>query len=166
MEENVIEKKPKKTVKIVATTILVIFLIFIFIQIESEISTLKQDVWDLKNKVYELTISSLDTAPTVSLTSETVHKIDDKFSIFVDEVETHLSGINIKGKIINTSSVTYENTKFDITVAEQTKELHIIKQIKPGYGREFEFYIPNVPVEKSEYAKIKYAGSMVIWHKH
>lgn len=187
MEEKILEKKPKKHLKTIS--ILVLFGLFIFLSfqirgLKQEIPALKRTIFDLsfaeeavrlvkldinelKEEVTDLRIKMFFGKPAlISLTSESYQKINESFTVFIDEVEPHLTGIKIKGGIINTSGVAHENIKFDVTVAEQTKELNILKRINSGYSRNFELFIPNVPVEKSEYATIKFVNSVMAWYQH
>ena len=164
MEEKIMERKPKKHLKTISILVLFGLLIFLFFQIKGEVAVLRQDVNDLKIKLLDITI--FGKPALIDLTSQKAQKIDDKFTIFIDEVEPHLTGIKIKGGTINTSGIAHKNIKFSVTVAEQTKELHILEEIKSGYSRNFELYVPNVPIEKSKYAKIKYNSSLMAWFEH
>jgi len=175
----------KQKIKKIGIIILVLIIAWIFLRLHGlnktmmffnahqglEIMELKQDLSMLKTKMELLNTKmnriALGNEPaSVDLTSKNVQKINESFTVSIDEVEPHLTGIKIRGEIINTSGLTHRNIKFDVTVAEQTKELHILEEIKSGYSRNFDLYIPDVPIEKSKYAKIEYISFVMRWHSH
>lgn len=167
MEEKTVNRKWEKVKKVLSVlSILVLFSLFVFLFIQ--IQHLRKSVNLLSYKVAEHSLRFVldEMGNEINLTREGCQKINEVFVVDIDEVEPHLTGINIKGKIINTSGVAYQNVKFNVTVAKQTKELNILEKINSGYSRNFKLYIPNVPIEKAEYAEIEYVSSVISWYEH
>ena len=63
--------------------------------------TVKLDLDKLKKDIIDLKIEKIFGEPAfIDLTAERAQEIDSSFTIFIDEVEPHLTGIKIKGGII------------------------------------------------------------------
>jgi len=94
----------------------------------------------------------------IDLTHTAVQPIGEGFNIRVEGVEEHLTGIKIKGQIINGTSLDYKKVKIKISVGKAEQEFYI-NTISSRHGAKFDVYIPDVPVERSELATVE----MVDW---
>lgn len=81
-----------------------------------------------------------DSRARIDLTETSFQNLSDGFKIAVKNVDTHLTGIKIKGSILNTQSVNYENARFTIELASTSKDF-VVNKIPQGYASDFEIYI-------------------------
>lgn len=100
----------------------------------------------------------------VNLTIPAVQKIDKDFMVAKLSTKPHLTGVMVKGTIINGTPLPQENIKFRITILDKSKEFSI-KKLSPGGSRPFEVYIPDVPPDKAQTAKIEHLESTVLYYK-
>ncbi len=127
--------------------------------LKSRIDNLEKEIQDLR---LDMVLGKYEAA-TIDLTDESFQKIDNNFSISVEGIESHLSGMKIKGKILNSSGVTHKNVELSIAVEEGYKSFTIHEEISPGWARDFEVYIPDVPPETRS-AEISNMGSTLSFH--
>ena len=128
-------------------------------KINKQQNTLIQQVNDLAS--YKISKEVLDAwENTVDLTTPNIQNIGRGFMVSKLDIRQHLTGIKLKGRIINSTALTHTNIKFKISIAEQEKEFNINK-ISMGCGTGFNVYIPDVPIEETRYAHIRRTGSMV-----
>lgn len=100
----------------------------------------------------------------VRLDIPAVQKLDKDFMIAKLSVKPHLTGVMVKGVIINGTPLPQENIKFKITILDKSKEFSI-KKLSPGGSKGFEVYIPDVPADKAQTAKIEHLESTVLYYK-
>lgn len=96
----------------------------------------------------------------VDLTSPSIQQIDAEFELAKCDVNTHLNGVKVTGRIINTTSITYVNPNFTITVGE-SENTFWVSRISPGNSTAFSVHIPNVQVESARYGYIVYKSGSV-----
>jgi hypothetical protein len=96
----------------------------------------------------------------VDLSIPTFQVINPNFIAGKFNVIQHLDGIKVNGIILNTKSVGYTDSEFEITVNGQTQGFQI-KNIPSGYATEFNVFIPNVPIDKARWGNIKYIKGQI-----
>jgi hypothetical protein len=153
----------------IAFIVLFLALIFLFLGVNGryrEAEHLRNQIQDIKIDIIKL---KWERKNFVDLTYTGSQSIGEIFSIIVEEVKPHLSGIKIKGEILNNSSVICSNIKFRVnfgeTFTEQERELFILERINPGYSRDFELYIPDVPLE-IRHIEMELISSSISYLKH
>ena len=77
-------------------------------------------------------------------------------------VNPHLTGVKIKGRIINSTALARENIEFEITIAGKTKKFSI-NRISSGNSTGFEVYVPDVPIDKVNIAKFEKISSYALY---
>jgi hypothetical protein len=111
-----------------------------------EIARIKLDIDFRKRGFLDLSVKSLQ-------------ELGDGFWLEKASVEPDMSGIVLKGFIINSTTMNQSSIKFDITIGNKNQEL-IIDRIDPGMSQSFELYVPGVKIEDAGYAKINYVESV------
>lgn len=166
------------TVLFILTLIAITFSIVTFMQIRENIE--KQETYQTLLSLMKSEIDSLNSKQNklewdlffeklknkkgfVDLTSSSIQEIGDGFMVVGLDVKEHLTGIKVYGRMINYTALKHQNIKFKIEVNEQEKDIYI-NQISSGNSTRFVTYIPNVPVEKTNYATIKYQESTVSYY--
>jgi len=96
----------------------------------------------------------------VELTDPSIQTIDAIFLLARSDVNTHLNGVKVTGRIINTSSITYVNPTFKISVGE-SENTFWVSRISPGNSTAFSVHIPNARAESARYGTIKYQSGSV-----
>jgi len=137
--------------------------------ISSRMESLQNQVSDLSNTIYSLKVDILalryaSQKGSVDLTIPAIQDIGDGFMAAHLSVEQHLTGVKVKGRIINSTALDHENIKFRIALAEETKEF-IINRISSGNSTGFAVYIPGVPIDKTRYGTIQYIESGGVYFK-
>lgn len=133
---------------------------------------------ELMEELYEdmiINYKALDKRITNALTDEFETTIDLETTSFqygpkqtlvsIQNVESYLSGLKIKGEILNPLSYTFKDLKLQIEIDNTSNDLYISK-INPGCAAIFEINIPNVSTinRKNWNAKIKYVSSMISYN--
>ncbi|NUM80081.1 hypothetical protein HUU42_04685 [bacterium] len=101
----------------------------------------------------------------IDLTSSSLQDIGDGFLVGNLSLEEHLSGILVRGRIVNSTSLTHTSVTFKIVVARQSKEF-TIQRIASASSSSFEIYLPNVPVAHSNSGRIEYLSSSVSYGQY
>jgi len=96
----------------------------------------------------------------IDFSVSTIQGIDAGFKVAGLNVEKHLTGVKIKGRIINSTALTYKDITFKMIVGEQEKDFYI-KRISSGNSSSFEIYVPDVPIEAARFGEIKRGKSLV-----
>jgi hypothetical protein len=104
---------------------------------------------------------SLAHLPTseIDLTQQGWQELGHGLLITRISVAQHLTGVKVKGKIVNTLSVRQSKVSFSIQIGNSTKNFEIAQEILPGYGAPFEVYVPDVPLSSTNRATIQYQQS-------
>lgn len=105
-----------------------------------------------------------DVYSRIDLTKTSFQSIPKGFEIAIKNVDTHLTGIKIKGEVLNTQSIDYENLNLTIEVGQTDKDFTISK-LKAGYAAEFEVYIPDIPVSQTKTATITYNNGVIKFYR-
>ena len=92
-----------------------------------------------------------------------IQEINNTFLVAELSLEPHLTGIKVKGRIVNSSSLSHENVKFKITVSKQSQEF-TLNRVSPGSSTSFEVYVPDVPIKDTRSGEIEYIESMVSYN--
>lgn len=154
--ENEFEDKMKKQKRFLSLFFAVFVIVcFCFYQAFSAQSK-KIDL--LEQIVYQDVYSRID------LTKTSFQSIPKGFEIAIKNVDAHLTGIKIKGEVLNTQSVDYENLNLTIEVGQTNKDFTINK-LKAGYAAEFEVYIPDIPVSQTKTATVTYNNGVIRFYR-
>jgi hypothetical protein len=124
-------------------------------------SNFKQRLQNLEQTVNKLDIQTfLSEKGLVDFTSSSVQDIGDGYFVVNLDMDRHLTGIKLSGRIINTLSVRRRNCTFEISMGRQEKEF-TINIISPGNSTIFSVYIPDIKPESAHFGKIKSITSTV-----
>ena len=96
----------------------------------------------------------------IDLTQTSFQPCLEQFDIAIKDVNEHLTGIKIKGLMLNKYSVDIEDASFKFLVGRSERTLDI-KEIPAGCAAEFEIYIPDVSVKEANTAYIFDFHSMI-----
>lgn len=133
---------------------------FVYHQHETKLVKLSADLQNLEMRMINVERVTDTLGKKVNLTNPGVQKIDTVFLISKIKVERYLTGVKIRGIMINSSSLEHNDARFRITVATVSREFSI-RKISPGSSRKFVVEVPDVPVEKAVEADIKNLASSV-----
>jgi len=149
--------------------LIVIFIIFclfyynykITISIEDKIRSLRNDVEATQRalSVLNLSIEQIEN-PEIDLTIKSFQPISDGFSISITSVDSHLTGVKVKGKVLNQQSTAVTDTEFSIEIGNTSQNFEI-KRINSGYAANFDVYIPDVNISFTKNAIISWLSSKV-----
>ena len=105
-------------------------------------------------------VSVIENWGDINLTQKTFQNINESFLVSINKVERHLTGIRVYGIMLNKSSINLRDVNFVIEVANQ-RQTFTTNFLIPKMSKEFEVYIPDVPLDNMRNAKITYQGSMI-----
>lgn len=154
--ENEFEHKMKKQKRFLSFFFVVFVIVCFFFYQAFSIQSEKINV--LEQIVYQDVYSRID------LTKTSFQSISKGFEIAIKNVDAHLTGIKIKGEVLNTQSVDYENVNLTIEVGQTDKDFTISK-LKAGYAAEFEVYIPDIPVSQTKTATVTYNNGVIRFYR-
>ena len=133
----------------------------ITISIEEKIRSLRNDVETTQNILSDLNLSIEQIKnPEIDLTIKSFQPISDGFSISIISVDSHLTGVKVKGKILNQQSTAVTDTEFSIEIGNTSQNFEI-KRINGGYAANFDVYIPDVNISYTKNAIISWLSSKV-----
>jgi hypothetical protein len=135
--------------------------------VSQQVDDLRQRIEDYRNEIAktadEIAKIKLDIdyrkRGFLDLSVKSLQELGDGFWLEKVSVEPEMSGIVLKGFIINATPMNQSSIRFDITIGTKNQEL-IIDRIDPGMSRSFELYVPDVKIEDAGYAKINYVESV------
>ena len=136
--------------------VLVIWGIFVTLQL----SSLKKKI-EFSIFYHELIYHS----DQVDTSVETAQKINSPFIISKINVTQHLDGVKIKGAVINTSSVRYNNSEFKIKAGGQERTFYVDHMGSGAQGL-FNVFIPAISPADVRWVTIEYVGGSVVWNKY
>ncbi len=169
-------------VQILLTIVLIVlaggigFSIYLIKEQEKTIKTLSQRLETVEKRLPKIEKIEKDTSSImeelqkqkekglVNLTIPAVQKLDKDFMVAKLSVKPHLTGVMVKGTIINGTPLPQENIKFRLTILDKSKEFSI-KKLSPGGSKAFEVYLPDVPPDKAQTARIEHLESTVLYYK-
>ncbi len=172
----------KGFVQVLLTVIIILlaggigFSIFLLKEQEKTITKLTQRIEAVEKRLPKIEKIEKDTSSImeelqkqkekglVKLTNPAVQKVDRDFMVAKLSVKPHLTGVMIKGTIINATPLPQEDIKFRITILDKSKEFSI-KKLSPGGSKGFEVYVPDVPADKAQTAKIEHLESTVLYYR-
>ena len=96
----------------------------------------------------------------VDLTVKSFQNVGGNFVISIESVDAHLTGITLKGSVLNQNATRCSDVKFSVTVGNSKQELGI-PSIPSGYASKFELYIPDVSTQDTKTASIEYESSNI-----
>jgi hypothetical protein len=140
------------------------------VDMNDRLAYLQSQVADLSAKVEQsaidlggLKFDSLRGKPGyVSLTESSIQDHKTGFLASDIDLEEHLTGYKVKGRIINNQAVRQRSIKFRLTVADQTKEF-VLDQLNPGGSRAFSVYLPDLEAEDIQFGRIEFIESQVAY---
>ena len=155
----------KKWLWIFSVSIAVVFLIEVWLSITLILfssrsnSSIDKRIWEIWDYIYEIE-DNIPTQPIVDFSVSSIQRINSSFLVAGLSLEQHLTGVKVKGEIINSTTLRYDKIKFQIEIANQKKDIYITR-ISPGNSTNFEVYVPDVPIENTRYGTIEYISSLV-----
>lgn len=115
----------------------------------------------LRKAEIDLIIQEYSKEKMVDLSTSDIQDIGNGFSVCKISLEQHLSGVKIRGTIINGTSLNHTMVKFKITVSGQV-QYFTVNRINAGSSGKFTVYIPDIPASDTRWGKIEYDHS-TIW---
>lgn len=97
---------------------------------------------------------------SINITTTSFQKLNDDFSIAIKSVEPHLSGLKLKGLIVNKSSVVHTDLKFKINNYHTEVATLSLNNAMPGQQANFEIYIPDI-TNNTKFLKFLYIESLI-----
>ena len=80
--------------------------------------------------------------------------------VAIDGVEPYLTGLKIKGKILNALAVNRKDLSFKVYIRDKSGDF-FIDIIPSGVAKNFEVYIPDADKD-AEYALFEYENGVII----
>jgi len=96
----------------------------------------------------------------INLTIPGVQRINNDFLVTKLSVEKYLTGVKIRGAIINSTALEQNDAKFRISIGEKLTEF-TVKRIKPGSSTSFVADILDIPFERATHADFDFIASSV-----
>jgi hypothetical protein len=122
--------------------------------LDSSISNLQ---WDYN--LYKLENSK----GAIDFTSTGLQEIGNGFYVVSLSIDQHLTGVMIKGRILNGTSLLHQQAQFNLEIAAQTKDI-TIDSIPPQNAALFEVYVPDVPIDQAHWGKMSYVRSLIHYY--
>ena len=139
----------------------IIALVLVFLGDAKKISDLTARVATLETNSIMTEIRFLQLEQKrVDLTVKSFQNLGGNFGISIESVDPHLTGVTIKGAILNENSTRRTDVKFNITVGKSKQGLSI-PAIPSGYATKFELYVPDVAKEETKTASVEFESSNV-----
>ena len=153
------------------------FFIFIFVfytivsieNINNEIRKLKEEkkeiddtLIDLSNEIGNLILKE-NRMNSIFLHSSGYQEIAEGLYAIIDSVDPHLTGLKIKGEILNTLAVDREGVSFKVHVGDKSGDF-FIDEIPSGVAKKFEVYIPDADKD-AKYAIFEYKSGVVKYYE-
>ena len=126
--------------------------------LETSVSELKKQLTSNEFRLIELERGFVD------FTSSSIQDIGDGFCVAGIDASIHLTGIKIRGRILNTTSVDHRGATFKVRIGRSSNTLTIMR-ISSGNSTGFEVYIPDVAPSDAKFGNIKYKSSTVLYRK-
>jgi hypothetical protein len=115
-------------------------------------------------------IHSIQT-PEVDLSTTSFQNIESNYAVSVKSVSEHLSGILVKGLVLNQNSVAVHDVSFTVVInflfgtngppIVSTARKLSLPEIGPGHAAPFELYIPDVDPKTSRSAVFSFDHASV-----
>ena len=99
----------------------------------------------------------------IDLYSKTMQKIGDGFYITELVTTENVNGIDLSGRLINSTSLNHKNICFKIIINDKSKEFHI-PVVSSGSSTKFHVNVPSKSND-SKTAIVKYLSSSVSFYK-
>ncbi len=131
---------------------------------------------DALNTTLSDVTSKLQQGKYVDLTKDTLQEVGSGFLVTITSVDAHLTGVIVKGRLLNDNSTDRENVKFTIrmgstdlpspsgwtALAFSGQDL-TVQRVSSGYAARFEVYIPDIDPKDTKSAYIEYQDSTAIY---
>lgn len=98
---------------------------------------------------------------SVTFNSKPIQDIGDGFLLGTTTTIDRSGGTDIKGVMINATSVDHSVVKFDVTIGSKDYQFSILEEIKAGGSVDFTWFIPGIPASGVTTGKITYNESLV-----
>ena len=120
-------------------------------------SSLRKSNWDLY--FYKLQ----NEKGAVDFTDAGLQEIGNGFYVLGINLGQHLTGIKVKGRMLNGTSLAHSNAEFNLTIGDQVKDF-TISSIPSQTAVSFNVYIPDVPVDQTHWGQIRYRRSLLNYY--
>lgn len=144
-------------VKAISWIFLVFLLLITFIvavDTSNRVDRLESDVASLKTRVD-------GTDGSVTFNSKNIQDIGEGFLLGVTTTTDRSGGTDIKGVMINATSVDRSVVKFDVKISDKDYQFSILEKIKAGGSVDFTWFVPGVPASGVTEGKITHDESLV-----
>jgi len=149
------------TIVIVLMAVAIGYGIFLLRKQEAKIVTIDSIEQRLKATEASIQVMSQQIRKDkINLTIPGVQRINNDFLVTKLSVEKYLTGVKIRGAIINSTALEQNDAKFRITIADKLTEF-TVKRIKPGSSTAFVADILDVPFDRASHADFDFIASSV-----
>lgn len=161
-QNDTAKKSPRRTALVLSIIALFLSISGIFLWLVT--LTIMPDTDALNNRVnrLEYQLELIEKNP-INLTVPNVQDIDNDYKVTIESVEQHLTGVRVKGRIINSTTLDNEDLSFKIKISNQSQDFYI-NRISAGNSTGFEVYVPNVPIDQTQYGEIIFVESIVFFN--
>lgn len=105
-------------------------------------------------------LQGIDTSHAVDLTETSLQDIGDGFNVGDIALTPHLTGVKVRGRIVNGNAVEHRSATFELTVDEQRKQV-VIQRLRAGGSAAFDVYVPDVAAANTRFGQLKFVSSTV-----
>lgn len=154
-------------VQIVLTIVIVLMAVAvgygIFLLRKQEAKIARIDSMEQRLKAAEASIQVLSQQikkDKINLTIPGVQRINNDFLVTKLSVEKYLTGVKIRGAIINSTALEQNDAKFRITIDDKLTEF-TVKRIKAGSSSPFVADILDIAFESASHANFDFIASSV-----
>lgn len=149
------------------------FFIFIFVfytivsikDINNELRKLKEQNKIIGEALVDISnnLTNLSEKNKILLHLSGYQEMEGGLYVVIDSVDPHLTGLKIKGEILNALAVDREGLSFKVHVGDKSGDF-FIDEIPSGVAKKFEVYIPNADKD-AEYAIFEYKSGVVKYYR-
>ncbi|MBV5327428.1 MAG: hypothetical protein JZU65_07300 [Chlorobium sp.] len=149
VDKQSVDKKSKNHFMTTLVLMLILaqlgFSIFIYVDKEKQITSLKAEIADaskgLSESMEKLADNFIDTLyeiqnPNIDLTAKSYQPFGSGYGILIQEVEVLPNGKRIQGRIVNFDSVTVSEVELTFQIGVDSKDF-VVDEISPGGSRKF-----------------------------
>ncbi len=132
----------------------------VYHQHQKQLTALSTDLQNQEMRIINIERVTDSWGKKINLTNPGVQKVDTVFLVSKIKVEKYLTGVKIKGLMINSSSLEHNDARFRITINTISREF-AVKKISSGSSKKFTVEVPDVPIDKAVEAELKSLASSV-----
>jgi hypothetical protein len=143
-------KALNKLISIVSKHRLFTTVCVVLVVIQAQIVFILSRTTDIQQTMYGYMLMQEIYVANVDLTKSSVCWIGNDLGVSIEKVTPYMTGVTIKGDLINANAVPIRDARLKVEFRNGSRQNHVVMgSISPGWGRNFEIHIPNVPQEEA-----------------